>query len=303
MKPVPETTTRLKIPLTLAIVPAMIIRNGEERFAIPQVKLVELFRVDRSTSAHQIEFLQGRPIYRLRDKILPLMTLNEVLGLGGKNDALPEVSNIVVLNADGRLFGLIVDEVLDTAEVVVKPMSQFLKSLPLYSGATVLGDGAVALILDVVGIAKQQKLLGENSQNYNQAEEEGTKFIHDMQEFLLFHLNADAKHAIPLNLVHRLEEFKASAVERSGSQRVVRYRNAILPIISLNEFLKMPEKARDPNEVVSIIVLQKTGRFFGIEVNSILDVLNTTANVDTDISDRQGILGNLVTDPGSDCDR
>jgi two-component system chemotaxis sensor kinase CheA len=293
------TTTRLKIPLTLAIVPAMIVRNRDERFAIPQVKLVELVRVERGSGNRQIEYLQGRPIFRLRENLLPLVTLNEVLASGSSDQQITQdICNIVILNAEGRLFGLIVDEVQDTAEVVVKPMNSFLKSLPLYSGATVLGDGSVALILDVAGIAKQQRLLGENSNQILRQEEDRTvRSISESQEFLLFRLNAEAKHAIPMNLVHRLEEFPKKSIERSGAQRVVRYRNAILPIVSLNEYLGLaPAQSQTESDNISIIVTQKSGRLFGIEVNDILDVLNTVEPMDSEFSDHPGILGNVVTE-------
>ncbi len=284
------TVTRLKIPLTLAIVPAMIVRIGAERFAIPQVKLVQLVRVENSNNS--IEMLQGKPVFRLRGNILPLITLREVLKM--KEPETPsEVTNIVVVNAEGTLVGLIVDEVQDTAEVVVKPLSHFLKNLFLYSGATVLGDGSVALILDIVGIAQKNNLSRENQSNRRNEEEEAARLV-DEQEFLLFKLNSPTRHAIPLNLVHRLEEFKSSDVEYSGEQRFVRYRDSALPILSLNKILGFPEK--ESTGSLSVIVTQRSSRLFGIEVEEIFDVLNTSAPMDDGFSDRRGIFGNLVTD-------
>lgn len=293
------TTTRLKIPLTLAIVPAMIVRCQTERFAIPQVKLVELVRVEKGTGPNQIEFLQGKPIYRLRGNLLPLVTLDETLGLVTANSIhTNDISNIVVLNAEGMLFGLIVDEVLDTAEVVVKPMSSFLKNLSVYSGATVLGDGTIALILDVVGIARQQQLLSETNTKTAQFKGSEEENFGEMQEFLLFRLNSQTKHALPLNLVHRLEEFSRKSIEMSGGQRVVRYRNSVLPIISLNSVLGFSVEAKDQplSDTISVIVSQKSSRMFGIEVNEILDVLTTLDSLDDRLADRAGLLGNLVTD-------
>jgi two-component system, chemotaxis family, sensor kinase CheA len=288
------TTTRLKIPLTLAIVPAMIVRCGVGRFAIPQVKLVELVRVSKEDESSKIEVLQGKPVFRLRGNILPLITLKQVLNIAdGPESDNDGVTNIVVLNAEGTLLGLIVDEVQDTAEVVVKPLSNFLKSLLLYSGATVLGDGSVALILDIVGIAQRQNL---NTESDNKVKSQGAEagLLTDDQEFLLFKLNSPTKHAIPLNLVHRLEEFKTSDIEYSGEQRFVRYRNSALPIINLNEFLGF--KRSESTGAISVIVTQKSSKLFGIEVDEIYDVLNTSSQMDDSFADRAGIFGNLVTD-------
>ncbi len=293
------TSIRLKIPLTLAIVPAMIVASQTERYAIPQVKLVELVRIDGSTPENKIELLQGKPVYRLRGNLLPLVGLKDVLGFQQdqpNQTSNQEVFNIVVLKAERQMFGLIVDEIQDTADIVVKPLSSFLKSLSVYSGATVLGDGSVALILDVLGIAQRMHLTGESSEQIkkeNQSEivvrEENT------QEFLLFKLNSKSKHAVPLDLVHRLEEFKRADIEFSGDQPVMRYCGAILPIISLNEFLKYPKNSSvEESEFMSVIVTQKGNRYFGIEVNEILDVLRTEAELDEQLCDRKGILGGLI---------
>jgi len=212
-------TTRLKIPLTLAIVPAMIVRSGQERYAIPQVKLVELVRVENNGSGDHVEYLQGKPMYRLRGNLLPLVNLKEVLGL--KKRGTPEepgATNIVVLNSERQMFGLIVDEIQDTADIVVKPLSQFLKALPVYSGATVLGDGSVSLILDVIGLSQLANLASDKkaSQDADSALKAKIALSEDRQEYLLFKINTKSKYAMPLNLVQRLEEFKSSSVEFSG---------------------------------------------------------------------------------------
>lgn len=290
------TTTRLKIPLTLAIVPAMIVRSGKDQFAIPQVKLVELVRVEKDDESQSIEKLQGKSVFRLRGSLLPLVTLREVLRVPEDHGHLDSsVTNIVVLNAEGTLLGLIVDEVLDTAEVVVKPLSSFLKSLLIYSGATVLGDGSVALILDIVGIAQKGNLSTDTTSKAKSTNIEGCIGVPtEEQEFLLFKLNSPTKHAIPLNLVHRLEEFKPEDIEYSGQQRFVRYRESALPIISLNRFLGF-EELKNSNSL-SVIVTQKASKVFGIEVDEIFDVLKTSAQMDDGFSDRAGIFGNLVTE-------
>jgi two-component system chemotaxis sensor kinase CheA len=294
------TTIRLKIPLTLAIVPAMIVRCRDERFAIPQVKLVELVRVEKNSTTNPIEYLQGQPVYRLRGNLLPLLTLEDVLQMPTDANRIPEeAANIAVLNAEGKLFGLIVDEVQDTAEVVVKPLSAFLKSLPIYSGATVLGDGSVALILDVMGVAQQHNLLSDSPAKTVSSDSHRNSAA-EMQEFLLFRLGSPTKHAIPLNLVHRLEEIPSKALELSGAQKVIRYRESVLPIVTLNDVLGLtnPNNPPEQSDTMAVIVLQKAGKFFGIQVDEILDVLSTESPMDDSLCDRPGLLGNLVTPEG-----
>ncbi|UOF00194.1 chemotaxis protein CheW [Bdellovibrio reynosensis] len=292
------TTIRLKIPLTLAIVPAMIVRCDDDRYAIPQVKLVELVRVDNSNSESHIEYLQGNAFYRLRGNLLPLVNMKSLLGFCSKNEvakSLPDVINIVVVRAERQLFGLIVDEVVDTADIVVKPLARFLKSVNVYSGATVLGDGSIALILDVMGIAQRLSLMSSQHEALNQNSiSAGTRGV-ETQEFLLFRLNSQARHAIPLDLVHRLEEFKTSDVQKSGDTRVIHYRGSILPLISLNSFLGYhAEPSKSEGEILPVIVTRKNGQYFGIEVTEILDVLQTEANVESAFSDKKGILGNVL---------
>lgn len=285
------TKITLKIPLTLAIVPAMIIRSDNDRFAIPQVKLVELVRVDISA----IEYVQGRPVYRLRGNILPLINLKEVLGTAATENS-EEAINIVVLNSDNHLFGMIVDEILDTADIVVKPLARFLKTISIYSGATVLGDGNVAFILDVHGIA--QKNLGGQTQEEGQlGEEAADDFQQEVEEreYVLVGLGSKTKHAIPLSAVSRMEEFKTSAVEISGHQRVVRYRGTILKIVNLNDILGYPNTVSE-KEISQVIVVKSEDNVFGLEVDQIIDVLSTRDFLDESLSTHPVITGNLVTE-------
>lgn len=190
------STIRLRIPLTLAIVPALIIKSGGETFAIPQIKLEELVRVENHSDTNKIEFLHGVPVYRLRGQILPLVNLNTILKLNknknkdkNKNtDESDKAINIAVLNADKCSFGLIVDEILDTADIVVKPINRLLKSLQVYSGATILGDGSIALILDVVGISKATQIArdkGTASSSEAISHHQSDMTNREFQEFLI----------------------------------------------------------------------------------------------------------------------
>ena len=283
------TQITLKIPLTLAIVPAMIIRSNEDRFAIPQVKLVELVSVDRKS----IEMLQGQGVYRLRGNILPLINLKNILNVA-EGEETEEALNIVVLNSQNHLFGLVVDEILDTADIVVKPLARFLKPISIYSGATVLGDGRLAFILDILGIA--QKHLGTlgKSADRSIAEKYDQGNQMELREYVLVGLGAQAKHAIPLSVVNRMEEFKTSSIEYSGSQRIVRYRGGILKIVNLNDVLGFPNKTT-ATELLQIIVVKIEEQTIGIEVDQIIDVLSTRDYFDDSVSTHEAIAGNLVT--------
>ena len=159
------TTLKIKIPLTLAIIPALIVTSGGDRFAIPQVSLLELVRLEVEQASQQIEFIHGAPVYRLRGQLLPFAYLNRELRLNDADDdglkPSVEATTIVVLQADGHPFGLVVDEINDTEEIVVKPLGKQLKGVASFAGATIMGDGRVALILDVLGLAQRAGVVAE----------------------------------------------------------------------------------------------------------------------------------------------
>ena len=291
------TSIRIKIPLTLAIVPALIVNSGKNIFAIPQVKLVELVRVDQMNE-NKIEYLHGAPMYRLRGNILPLVDLDKILGIKKQVGSEPSIVNIAVLNAEHCSFGLIVEEVQDTADIVVKPINRLLKSLQVYSGATVLGDGSIALILDVLGLSKVADLGKEQSADAerNKAEENKKRIASETQDYLLVRVNSPAKHAIVLGYVNRLEEFEASKVEFSGDQRVIRYGDVILPLIAASQLLGYPARSiATTGEKFPVVVIERAGRLFGIEVDEILDTLSTSIEMAPSFSERRSLLGNLNT--------
>jgi two-component system chemotaxis sensor kinase CheA len=292
------TSIKIKIPLTLAIVPALIVKSGQGSFAIPQVNLEELVRVDSSSEQeNRIEMLHGTPVYRLRGNILPLLDLNRVLGINSAhpNSSVHTVTNIAVVSGDQGSFGLMIDEVLDTADIVVKPINRLLKSTLVYAGATVLGDGKIALILDVPGLAKVGQISRKHatlskSENLDQDRQ---KRAADIQDFLLFQLESPTKHAIPLSYINRLEEFPAASVELSGHKRVIRYRNVILPLVSANQAMNYATSAKEGTDPLKVLVIQRSGTLFGIEVDEILDTLSTPISVDSDFITNPNIFGNL----------
>ena len=248
------TTVKIKIPLTLAIIPALMVTAGGERFAIPQVSLLELVRLEADGGGTGIEMVQGAPVHRLRGRLLPVVYLNRELQIepkAGQVSRSDSPTNIVVVQADGREFGLVVDEITDTEEIVVKPMGKQLKGISAYSGATIMGDGRVALILDILGLAQRAQVIAEARESALNEKEKKTKREEahtDRQTLLVVQCGNQGRMAIPLSLVARLEEFPANQIEMAGAQEVTQYRGQIMPLIRLSTFL--PPQVKKPRRRV-----------------------------------------------------
>ncbi|MGQ7295878.1 chemotaxis protein CheA [Quadrisphaera sp. KR29] len=290
------TTCRLRIPLTLAIMPALTVVSGAEQYAIPRVNLQELVALDVESDPGLLEEVGGAPVYRLRGELLPLVNLADVLGVtpsvradGG------ERITIAVLASEGRRFGLVVDRVLNTEEIVVKALGNQLKAVGLFSGATILGDGAVALILDVQSLARRA-LRGVTAERLEMARDDRAATTAGTGERLLVAgIGGGRQVAIPLDMVTRLERIAASSVETVGSREVVQYRGEILPIVRLDRYLgAFAEADRTDLEVVVYADPRQGGRSVAIVVESILDVVDgSSASVLSDIDDH-GLLGSAV---------
>jgi two-component system chemotaxis sensor kinase CheA len=424
-RPGQGTTLKIKIPLTLAIIPALTVTSGGDRYAIPQVSLLELVRLEGEQARKGVEMIHGAPVYRLRGHLLPLVYLKrELRGIvagqteGGTNAErldfavarskheqwftrlrefldgkaaltveqagshkecalgkwlysaglhefgdIPEMQalekthagfhalvkqivtlkndghharaeqefmdvkptsakiiellnaaekvvletqnvNIVVLQADDRQFGLVVDAINDTEEIVVKPLGKQLKGIATFAGATIMGDGRVALILDVLGLAQQARVVTE-ARDRGLAEKATTarEKSKGLQTLLLFRSPDGGRMAIPLSLVARLEEFERTAVERTGRQSVVQYRGEILPLISLYSALDgegrqegdgEASEAQDGSEKIQVVVYSERGRSAGLVVDRILDIVETEEAVQAKLA-RKGTLGSMVT--------
>ena len=296
-----STTLKIKIPLTLAIIPALVVTcNSLEsdatttmhRFAIPQVNLLELVRLEGVQAHKGIERLHGTTVYRLRGNLLPLVFLGNALELGTAPGA-REVVNIVVLQADDRQFGLVVDGILDTEEIVVKPLGKELKGLTSFAGATIMGDGRVALILDVLGIAQRANVVSASRERAivdksQQGQNEGDA----RESLLLFRVGKSNRMAIPLSMVARLEEIALEKVEQAAGRDVVQYRGAILPLIGLSQELMHEARAND-GEPLQVIVYAEHGRSVGFVVQQILDVVEEKITVRNHTA-RDGVLGAAV---------
>jgi two-component system, chemotaxis family, sensor kinase CheA len=311
------TTVRLKIPLTLAIIPALIITTGGDRYAIPQVSLLELVGLEGEQVHKGIEQVNGAPVLRLRGCLLPLLYLNAELRVSPSSAPKPEAGlaktstktggesscsqtqgvNIVVLRADDRQFGLVVDEINDTEEIVVKPLSKQLKIINGYAGATIMGDGRVALILDVLGLAQRANVVAEGREAV--AEEHSSAPAAETQNksnaVLLFQYGENGRMALDLALVARLEEFPRHTVEAATGQEVVQYRGQIMPLVRVSEVLGSrvaggPQDSLDPLQVV---VYSAQGRSVGLVVDRILDIVEEAFVVEQQ-SRRRGVVGSAV---------
>ena len=282
------TTVKLRIPLTLAIIPALIVNMAEERYAIPQVNLQELVRLENDES---IESLYGAEVYRLRGKLLPLMRLRDVLGLPRLEDS--QELNIVVLNFDSLTFGLLVDGVCDTEEIVVKPLGSELKRLQVYAGATIMGDGRIALILDVGGLARCQDLRFEEL-DCRQNEASQNRRTANTQAMLLLSLGGEASYSIPLNLVSRLEEFPSAKVEQLSGQSVIQYRDDLLPLFSLAELMGVG--GAPSADTLQVLVFESAGHALGLTVDRILDVVEQEFALSAVSGAGYGTLGSSIID-------
>ncbi|MBK6697846.1 MAG: chemotaxis protein CheW [Myxococcales bacterium] len=306
-RPGKGTTLKIKIPLTLAIIPALLVQSRTDRFAIPQASLLELVRIDAEQNkaaggptagpeSARIEYVHGTPVYRLRGSLLPLVFLSHALG----DESAPRVSddgsvNIVVVQADGRQFGLVVDGISDTEEIVVKPLGKELKGLNVFAGATIMGDGRVALILDVVGLA-QRVSLGSSGRERTLGEAARTEGrSDDRQTLLLFRTGTEGNRAVPLSMVARLEEFQRDRVERAGKRAVVQYRGEIMPLIDLGELLDGAgfARAKKGEEPLQVIVTSHAGRRVGLVVDRIVDIVDEHVTLQ-DGGRQNGVLGAAV---------
>ena len=273
-RPGKGTTLRMRIPLTLAIIPALIVRSVRQSFALPQGSLSELVHVPPEQAAKAIEWIEGSPLYRLRGKLLPLVFLDRLLTPGGPHRAPAEADNfIAVLVADGRQFGLVVDGLADPEEIVVKPLNAVLKSIGVYSGATVLGNAELALILDPGAIAMKAGVSMSAQEEAEQAVEgESESEKAESLEYLLVEV-AGRRAAVPLKDVVRIEQLPVSRIEYIGYRPVVNFEGQLLPVEDSGGILSAAGSGSDnPNAQIIVVVCRDGNRQVGVAVSHVLDV-------------------------------
>ena len=301
-KPGLGTSVHMRIPLTLAIIPALIVTGGSERYAIPQVCLLELVRLDAEHARNKIERVHGALVHRLRGRLLPLVFLSQALGaIAARTEAAgKQAINIVVLQANEQQFGLVVDEIKDTEEIVVKPLGKQIKGVSAFAGATIMGDGRVALILDAVGLAQRAGVIGADAEQIVKEQEKSAeeKAEGNRQTLLLFQVGESGRMAVPLSRVARLEEFASGAVERAGAQQVVQYRGKIMPLINIASAVEIVDghgnRASGPaKSPLQVLVYSEGGHSVGLVVERILDIVEEEIVMEK-VGERQGVLGSAV---------
>ncbi|MDY0029028.1 MAG: chemotaxis protein CheW [Pseudobdellovibrionaceae bacterium] len=285
------STFYIKIPLTLAIVSSLIVESAGERFAIPQLAVRELVLVSQK-SENRIEMIRNTPVFRLRDKLLPLVSLEDLLKLGSNTDTDMttrfEHKYIIVTQVGNYSFGLIVDQVFDTEEIVVKPVAKILKNIELFSGNTILGDGSVIMILDPGGIAK---VTGENNvtDSAGDTAEDHRRVAADKKtSLLLFTAGQGAPKAVPLSLISRLENIEVSSIEQTDGQMLVQYRGSLMPILPFSHDIDLESASAKP-----LLVFADRGKSVGLIVDEIVDIREETIEIQLD-GKRQGVFGSAI---------
>jgi len=317
----------IKIPLTLAIVSALIVESNGEKFAVPQLNVVELVRA-QTGSDHRIELINDTPLLRLRNKLLPLVKLSQILGIpssasadnddsfiivGDGNDDTAELETavhggdcgqnpvnvsqaetgeegfIIVTKVGEKTFGIVVDRVFDTEEIVVKPMSYRLRENNLFSGNTILGDGSVIMIVDPNGVAN--KISGESfHQDKSEVVENETSTTSGSQviSILLFKAGSDELKAVPLSLVTRLEEIEVETIERSNDRDLVQYRGKLMPLVYVDLDAKAKESGRQP-----MLVFTDDDHAMGLVVDEIVDIVEERLDIEVEAL-KPGMVGSAV---------
>lgn len=265
-------TFMIRLPLTVAIMPALMVRSGGERFAIPQVNLVELIRHEAGNTG-RIEKIQGTPVYRLRGLLLPLLSLNGELQLANANGQGDDAAvSIVMVRADKREFGVIVDEIMDTQEIVVKPLDRQLMRIGIYAGATILGDGRVALILDIHGLAQRAGLMSTKAESTANGTDNAHPPTNDVQRpaSLIVQCPDHRPRAIPLSSIWRLEEICRASIEMLGGQEVIQCDGEIIPLLRLGD--EAVTAIPSPNIPLPVVLCRATERKIGLVVERFLDI-------------------------------
>ncbi len=283
------STFVIKIPLTLAIVSALIVECAGERFAIPQISVVELVRA-AADSEHTIERLKGTPVLRLRNRLLPLVSLQQLLRLDD-NEATKKTEDetfIVVTQVGTYTFGIMVDRVFDTEEIVVKPVAPILRHIEMFSGNTILGDGSVIMILDPNGIASATGEMAMGEAAGKEAATVQTQRKEDKMALLLFRAGDAAPKAVPLSLVARLEDVDLATVELSNGLPMVQYRGKLMPLVPIDPNFVLGKDGRQP-----VLVFADGDRSMGLIVEEIVDIVEEKLHVQL-AAERPGLMGSAI---------
>ena len=277
----------IKIPLTLAIVAALIVEADGDRFAIPQLSVVELVRA-RGNGEHRIERIKDTAVLRLRDKLLPLARLSHLLGADSAAEQDVESGFIIVTQVGSQTFGIVVDGVFHTEEIVVKPMSSKLRHIAMFSGNTILGDGSVIMIIDPNGVAQALGSTVTSQMAASDAAKDKSASSEQTTSLLVFRAGSAQLKAVPLALITRLEEIDARKIELSNGRHMVQYRDQLMPLISMNETVSVKGEGAQ-----SLLVFSDGSRSMALVVDEIVDIVEERLDIQV-AGDNAGILGSAV---------
>jgi len=291
------TTLRVHLPLTLAIIPSLIVSVADERFALPQLNVVEVVRL--KSEADQVERIRSNEVLRLRGSLLPLVRLATCLEIPAKPGEKRARSNVVVLRSGSNRYGLVVDELHDNEEIVVKPVSTHLADCGWYAGATILGDGRVAMILDTLGIAKRahirfEQVAEEISRRTTAGSAPGARSA-PRRSLVIFANTADERFAIPLCDLLRLERVDKAAVERIGAKSYLRHRGRAIPLVHLEDVLPVGGESGGSDEFF-VLIPRLEGLEAGIVAARIVDTLVSDAQPDPTVLHSPGLLGSAIVE-------
>ncbi len=279
-------TFTIKIPLTLAIISALIVEASGERFAIPQLSVIELVRV-HAKSEHRIERIKDAAVLRLRNKLLPLVRLGSLLRLVG-DQTIPDKGFIVVTQVGAQTFGIVVDTVFHTEEIVVKPMATKLRHIGMFSGNTILGDGSVIMIVDPNGVSQAVGTSVASTLSARSESEAEHRAAANTVSLLVFRAGSPEPKAVPLSLVTRLEEIDCRKIELSNGRHMVQYRGQLMPLVRVSDDVSLKREGAQP-----LLVFSDAGRSMGLVVDEIIDIVEDSLDIGVG-SDRPGVLGSAV---------
>jgi two-component system chemotaxis sensor kinase CheA len=282
---------RIKLPLTLAIIPSLLVSDGGERFAIPQVSVGELIRIPTAQLAERIDRVGDAEVLNVRDRLVPLLYLADALGVARPSEA-SRALNVVLVDTGAFEYGLVVEELHDTVEIVVKPLGRHLKGLHDYAGATILGDGRVAAILDVAGLAARANLTAGTAETATRGEATGSGAGGELHSLLIFHNAPTEPCAVPIEQVSRIERVRPAQILQLGGRRTMQYCGASLPLVSLHDAAAVGELTDEQQWVV--IVFERLGRPLGLLAAEPLDMVEAALNIDSVTLRQRGVAGSAV---------
>jgi two-component system chemotaxis sensor kinase CheA len=290
------TTVNIVLPLTLAIIPSLIVRVANCRFAIPQASISELVRVKPSELAAKIQRVQHAQLFRLRGHLIPLVHLCDALGLGAApaGQAEGRARNIIVVETGQLRYGVVVDGLYDSEEIVVKPLGRHMRNCQCLAGATILGDGTVALILDLTGLAAHCRLRLPDEDELQRDNETAQNGSEELQTLLLFRNAPSERFGIPMEAIDRVERIRQDQLDTVGGRWVLQYRGASLPLLRLEDLIAARPAPAAPKLYVA--VFRTSGRELGLIVPELIDIRRVPVQVDTLTFRQPGVAGSLVVE-------